>query len=304
MATNDKISLKHGYMLRFNEDGTFFLKVETKEDTFEFDGTKNGNIIDASSFEDEDEEYRDTLDNLYETAMNFFNECGIDEDTAMSICDALTPWFEKHAISEEEATLKRIEELKTWIDCRRKCIDERNKWIAEEREQIAKRIAESDKRINQRKEEIFSFKADIHRLVQQIAELKATLNKSRFVSVDPEYTGGGIYVFTGELTDGNFFMADTANYDVRIVNENPCIPDDMLDDEAWEKYGITRDEDAWASVEWQEEHLVKDLTPDEAVAFFKEMLKWVEDNDSSGNYLGSDMDYFKKELETLHGNWR
>lgn len=58
------------------------------------------------------------------------------------------------------------------------------------------------------------------------------------------------------------------------------------------------------SVEWQEEHLVEDLTPDEAVAFFKEMLKWVEDNDPSGNYLGSDMDYFKEELETLHGDWR
>ena len=296
MATNDKISLKHGYMLHFNEDGTFFLKVETKEDTFEFDGTKNGNIIDASSFEDEGEEYRDTLDNLYETAMNFFNECGIDEDTAMSICDALTPWFEEHAISEEEATLKRIEELKTWIDCRRKCIDERNKWIAEEREQIAKRIAESDVRINQRKEEIFSFKADIHRLAQQIADLKASLNKSRFVSVEPEYTGGGIYLFTGRLADGNFFMADTANYDVRVLTEDPNEPTGM------DALGIT--ERNIDSVEWQEEHLVKDLTPDEAVEFFKEMLKWVEDNDPSGNYLGSDMDYFKEELETLHGDWR
>ena len=296
MAANDKISLKHGYMLHFNEDGTFSLKVETKEDTFEFEGTKNGNIIDASSFEDEDEEYRATLDNLYETAMYFFNECGIDEDTAMSICDALTPWFEKHAISEEEATLKRIEELKAWIDCRRKCIDERNKWIAEEREQIKKRIAESDMRINQRKEEIFSFKADIHRLAQQIAELKATLNKSRFVSVEPEYTGGGIYLFTGRLADGNFFMADTANYDVRVLTEDPNEPTGM------DALGIT--ERNIDSVEWQEDHLVKDLTPDEAVKFFKEMLKWVEDNDPSGNYLGADMDYFKEELETLHGDWR
>ena len=58
------------------------------------------------------------------------------------------------------------------------------------------------------------------------------------------------------------------------------------------------------SVEWQEEHLVKDLTPNEAVAFFKDMLNWVCKNDPSGNYLGSDMDYFKEELESLHGDWR
>ena len=37
-----------------------------------------------------------------------------------------------------------------------------------------------------------------------IATLKASLNKSRFVSVEPEYTGGGIYLFTGKLTDGRF----------------------------------------------------------------------------------------------------
>ena len=171
---NSRISLAHGYTLLFNEDGTFFLKVETEDDILKFDG-KNGNIVDASSFEEEDEEYRDTLDNLYETAMNFFNDWGVDEDTATAICDHLTPWFEKYAISEEEATLKRIEELKVWIDCRRKCIDERNKWIAEEREQIAKRIAESDKRINQRKDEIVNFQVEIHRLAQQITELKAKL---------------------------------------------------------------------------------------------------------------------------------
>lgn len=294
MATKAKISLKHGYILRFFEDDTLYLKVETEDNILEFDG-KNGNLMIASSFE-EFEDYRDTLDNLYETTMNFFNDWGVDEDTATAICDELTPWFEKYAISEEEATLKKIEELQAWVDCRLECINERTKWIAEEREQIAKRIAESDKRIEQRRDEIASFIDGVNRLTKQIAELKASLNKSRFVSVEPEYTGGGIYLFTGRLTDGNYFMADTANYDVRVLNADPNEPTGM------DALGIT--ERNIDSVEWQEEHLVNDLKPDEAVAFFKEMLKWVEDNDPSGNYLGADMDYFKEELESLHGDWR
>lgn len=130
------------------------------------------------------------------------------------------------------------------------------------------------------------------------------MEKAKFKSVNPCYTGGGIYVFTGELEDGTYFMADTSFYDVRIVNENPEIPTDMSDDEAWETYGVCRDEDAWASVEWQEEHLVKDLNPTEAVAFFKRMLKWVKTNRPDGNYLSSDMDYYEEELKELKGNWR
>ena len=284
-----------GYFIDFNEDGTLSLVVYNKDsERLEFYG-KDGNLIDASSFE-ELEEYRDTLDNLYETTMNFFNDWEVDEDTAMAICDALTPWFEKYAISEEDAIRKRITELENWAECRRKCIDERVKWINEECEQITKRIAESSERINQRNNEIANFRTEIDKLTQTIATLKASLNKSRFVSVEPEYTGGGIYVFTGKLTDGNYFMADTANYDVRVLNADPNEPTGM------DALGIT--ERNIDSVEWQEEHLVKDFTPDEAVAFFKEMLKWVEDNDPSGNYLGSDMDYFKEELETLHGDWR
>lgn len=118
-----------------------------------------------------------------------------------------------------------------------------------------------------------------------------------FISVEPEYTGGGIYVFTGELDNGNYFMAETSFYDVRILNENPSIPPEMSDDEVWDKYGISRDEDAWPSVEWQEEHLVEDLDPKRAKAFFMSMLEWVKENHPSGNYLSSDMDGFIDDLE-------
>lgn len=290
MATKAKISLKHGYILRFFEDDTLYLKVETEDNILEFDG-KNGNLMIASSFE-EFEDYRDTLDNLYETTMNFFNDWGVDEDTATAICDELTPWFEKYAMSEEEKAEETISKLERIIAWRRADIEQRMHSIDEENRIIAK----ANEEITYHTEKVLELNKDIERYQKTIATLKASLKKSRFVSVEPEYTGGGIYVFTGELTDGNYFMADTANYDVRVLNADPNEPTGM------DALGIT--ERNIDSVEWQEEHLVRDLTPDEAVAFFKEMLKWVEDNDPSGNYLGSDMDYFKEELETLHGDWR
>lgn len=290
MATKAKISLKHGYILRFLEDDTLYLKVETEDNILEFDG-KNGNLMIASSFE-EFEDYRDTLDNLYETTMNFFNDWGVDEDTATAICDELTPWFEKYAMSEEEKAEETISKLERIIAWRRADIEQRMHSIDEENRIIAK----ANEEITYHTEKVLELNKDIERYQKTIATLKASLKKSRFVSVEPEYTGGGIYVFTGELTDGNYFMADTANYDVRVLNADPNEPTGM------DALGIT--ERNIDSVEWQEEHLVKDLTPDEAVVFFKEMLKWVEDNDPSGNYLGSDMDYFKEELETLKGDWR
>ncbi len=292
MATKAKISLKHGYTLRFNEDGTFFLKVETEDDIFEFDGTKNGNIIDSSDFCEEDEPYRVTLEESIESTRSWFKDWGIDEDVIEAIIKDLTPWFEKHALSAEEDIERKISNFERIIAFRRADIEQRMHSIDAEVEIISK----ANKEIAYHTERVLELNKEIEKHLNTIATLKASLNKSRFISVEPEYTGGGIYLFTGKLTDGNFFMADTANYDVRVLTEDPDEPTGM------DALGIT--ERNIDSVEWQEEHLVKDLTPAEAVAFFKEMLKWVEDNDPSGNYLGSDMDYFKEELESLHGDWR
>lgn len=290
MATKAKISLKHGYTVRFNEDDTLFLKVETEEDTLEFYG-KDGNLMIASSFE-EFEDYKDTLINLYETTMNFFNDWNIDEDTALAICDTLTPWFEKYAISEEEKVAETISKLERIIAWRRADIAQRMHSIDEE----VKIIAKANKEITYHTEKVLELNKQIEDYVNTIATLKASLKDKKFVSVEPEYTGGGIYVFTGKLADGNFFMADTANYDVRVLNANPDEPTGM------DALGIT--ERNIDSVEWQEEHLVEDLTPDEAVAFFKDMLKWVDENKPDGNYMIDDFDYFKEELETLKGDWR
>lgn len=298
MATKAKVSIRYGYTLKIDEDGTLFLKVETADETLEFEG-KNGYLYFWSEcVDDEDIEAspRLTLDEMLSYTKEYLNDSNVDEETTEALLCDLTPWFKEFAISENESKMKKIEELSIWIDCRRKCIEERTKWINEECEQIAKRIAESDRRIKQRKDEISNLNAEISRFTQQIAELQTSLNKEKFISVDPEYTGGGIYVFTGKLADGNFFMADTANYDVRLLTEDPNEPTGM------DTLGIV--ERNIDSVEWQEEHLVKDLSPDEAVKFFKAMLDWVAENDPSGNYLGADMDYFRNELDNLHGDWR
>ena len=292
MATNDKISLKHGYMLHFNEDGTFTLKVETKEDTFEFDGTKNGNIIDSSDFCEDDEPYKVTLEDSIDSTRDWFSDWGIADDAIEAIIKDLTPWLAKHALSTEEDIERKIDNFERAIAHRRGDIEQRMRDINYANERISK----ANREIEEHTYKVLELNKQIEDYMNTIATLKASLNKSRFVSVEPEYTGGGIYLFTGKLTDGNFFMADTANYDVRVLTEDPNEPTRM------DALGIT--ERNIDSVEWQEEHLVKDLTPDEAVEFFKEMLKWVEDNDPSGNYLGSDMDYFKEELESLHGDWR
>lgn len=78
-------------------------------------------------------------------------------------------------------------------------------------------------------------------------------------NVEATYTGGGIWVFTGELKDGTFFMHDD-NFDTRILSQYP---------DPWE-------EEPWFE-EWQLEHLVKDLdTEKEGAAFQLAILKFIE----------------------------
>lgn len=112
---------------------------------------------------------------------------------------------------------------------------------------------------------------------------------SLFRSVVPTYTGGGIYVFCGELTNGNYFIADNSWFDVRILNGDPTEP-------TGESY-LDIPELNWESVEWQEEHLVEDLQPGDARTFFREMLEWVLYKKPYGNYQTGDMEYLMSELE-------
>lgn len=106
-------------------------------------------------------------------------------------------------------------------------------------------------------------------------------------NVEPTYTGGWIYIFLGELNDGTFFIAESDNYDVRIVD---CDPSPTF----W-------DSDGGASYpEWQEEHLVRDLDVPDKYNFCLKMFKWIKKHNPIGNYSPSDIDmhiaFVKQEL--------
>lgn len=90
--------------------------------------------------------------------------------------------------------------------------------------------------------------------------------KYRITRAIPCYTGGGIYVFTGRLQSGEWFVADNAPCSVRLLNEDPDGTDEAF------------------YAEWQEEHLIRDLDDKEAEHFYKNMVKWVKLNKPYGNY--------------------
>ena len=96
----------------------------------------------------------------------------------------------------------------------------------------------------------------------------------------PCYTGGGIYVYTGKLKDGNYFLgsddwfSDKDNYFmIRIVSEDPDkFPEDCFFDD------------------WQQKYLVKDLSLEECKKFTKQILNWIIKNKPDGNYQIDDME--------------
>lgn len=288
---------EHDYILLIHEDDTLYLTIKADDEIVELEGMKGYLYYYSECVDEEDIDASPklTLKEMQDYAREVFSEWNIEEERVEALISDLTPWFENYAISGEEKIAQEIAELEEMIAGRRETIKNVMHSIEEDNSLIAK----VNRRIELNTKEVIGLNSQIDDYEKKIAALKASLKGVKFVSVDPEYTGGGIYVFTGELTDGNFFMADTSFYDVRIVDADPSIPADMSDDEVWEKYGITRDEDAWASVEWQEEHLVEDLIPDKAVAFFKEMLKWVKKNKPNGNYCEQDMDFFREDLESI-----
>lgn len=159
------------------------------------------------------------------------------------------------------------------------------------------------KRIGDSKNIIVRIDADAQTINKAFTDTQnGGADMARFTNIETDYTGGGIYVFTGKLDNGNYFLADTSFYDVRILDADPSIPVDMPADEALSTYGITSDEDAWASVDWQEEHLVEDLAPERAKAFMIELLKWIKAHGPNGACI--DADYFIEDLKSLRGNWR
>ena len=102
-----------------------------------------------------------------------------------------------------------------------------------------------------------------------------------FEWVEPDYTGGGIFVFYGKVENGDYFIADDSEYDIRFVSEDPTA---IMDSDT---FGGSYCGD---SVEWQDEHIVRDISSSqEALEFWKAMLNWCIRNNPDGNYSASDL---------------
>jgi len=96
------------------------------------------------------------------------------------------------------------------------------------------------------------------------------------------YTGGGIWLFYGKLSDGNWFLTDDYGA-TRILNADPS----DLDESTYE--------------EWQQEHLVRDLMGNDRLDFCDALCDYIEKADQSHRGGMSDMEidayrkYFKEE---------
>lgn len=193
---------------------------------------------------------------------------------------------EKEFPNEEDATIY-AKELARKSDNKVKDGDKLNeaddidtiKRLADENKSLTKKIHKLDKTINK--------------------ELKKIFPRYEIEYAIPNYTGGSIYVYTGKLKDGNYFIADDGwmeddyrAFSIRIVNADPDNVDDPNQD------------DIAMFPEWQEEHLVKDLEGKEAKQFTKQILEWIINNKPKGNYQVGDMqdilDYANGKSDTMY----
>lgn len=113
--------------------------------------------------------------------------------------------------------------------------------------------------------------------------LSESYSADDFVWIDPQYTGGGIYVVLGQLADDTWFMADWDSLGIGVM---------FLDADV-----KAAGEDAWWP-EWQENHVIRYLEDNgaEALDFADAIIEWLGANQPKGNYtLG--------ELEDMRDKW-
>ena len=98
-----------------------------------------------------------------------------------------------------------------------------------------------------------------------------------FEWVTPVYTGGNIYVYTGKLKNGNWFITGDCWCWLDEIDANP---DDYDGDEVWQN-------------NWIEEHSVKSYEANEAKQFYKAMYRWIIKNKPQNN----NTNYYLFEIE-------
>lgn len=171
----DKISLKHGYTLHFNEDDTLSLNIETEDyGTIEIEGRK-GNLIDASDFMsylgDDTDDIKSTLDDLLYGTTEWLKDFGVDDETIEAICKDLTPWFEKYAISKADKIRLDISNLENFIKFR----EEHIATIMRDSDSLRKEVDKRMKDIRSNTIRIDELNKDIENYRNTISVLKAAL---------------------------------------------------------------------------------------------------------------------------------
>ena len=96
------------------------------------------------------------------------------------------------------------------------------------------------------------------------------------VKANAEYTGGGIYVFASEYSDGTYGMAATEDENIYIVDAFPDA------------------EYAWYN-EWMDEHIVETISGDDYIDGWLDILLYITKNEPTGNYSILDIERYIRE---------
>lgn len=93
------------------------------------------------------------------------------------------------------------------------------------------------------------------------------------------YTGGGIYIYTGETSDGEYFMFDDSFYEyVAFFDADPCDFDNSLYEE------------------WELKHHIGDYSNSDAKEYIKRVIEWIINKKPKGNYSETELQERLKKL--------
>lgn len=91
--------------------------------------------------------------------------------------------------------------------------------------------------------------------------------RAKIKTAQAVYTGGGVWLFFGELENGNYFLTDD-NGCTLILDTDPIDLDESL------------------MVEWQEEHTIKDIGINKS--FIDSLMDYMEENGSQYGFTETD----------------
>ena len=86
------------------------------------------------------------------------------------------------------------------------------------------------------------------------------------------YSGGGIYIYYGQLVDGRYFFADDFDPSITILDVDP------IKAEEWD-------------AEFFEEHQVDCIYDENSNQLMQKILRYIMDNEPDGNYAMSEINF-------------